>query len=104
MHEEYDDIDHNALAKGVIAQAIEDCTTWNTKGRGNGGASWHEIKDARYLLTATDGDWKESREIWCGLAGYDPEVLRVKVLQALKTGQVFRRSDFTSDETQSSGG
>lgn len=98
-----DDIDFNAMAKGVIAQAIEDFTTWNVKGRGNGGQCWHEVEEARDFLTATHGDWVESREIWCGLADIDPEELRKTMEKIRHSGQVFRRYDFLGDETQSSG-
>ena len=98
-----DDIDFNALAKAVIAQAVEDLTTWNVKGKGNGAQCWHEVEEAKLLLTATEGDWVESREVWCGLADVDPEKLRTTIERALKTGQVFRRYDFLGDETQSSG-
>lgn len=98
-----EDTDFKALAIAIIAQAVEDFTTWNVKGRGNGGQCWHEVQEAELFLTATHGDWVESREIWCGLAEVDPEELRKTMEKIRHSGKVFRRYDFVEDETQSSG-
>lgn len=97
------DIDYNALAKSIIVQAIEDATTWNTRGKGNGGATWDEVKEAREFLCATSGEWQESREIWCGLAGYCPDKLGRIMRVAISKGFVVRRSDFEASVLPRSG-
>lgn len=98
-----EDIDYCAMYKSVIVQAIEDATTWNTKGKGNGGATWDEVKEAREFLLSTSGEWKESREICCGLAGYCPDKLHKIMKVAISKGFVLRRSDFENAVTPSSG-
>lgn len=92
-----DEIDIVAMNKAAICQAIEDATTWNSKGRGNGAQCWHEARDAIDFLTASSGDCVEDREIVCGIAGIDPDELKKFAEKALKNNEVWRRSDFAGD-------
>lgn len=40
---------------------------------------WRRDRDeALSFLTADNGAWKASRELWCALAGMDPESIRAK--------------------------
>lgn len=103
MKDQLPDLDYKELAKFVICQAIEDVTTWNSKGRGNGAQTWEEAKEAGFFLTSPEGEWKNSRDVWCGLAEIDPDELRIRIMKALSTGKVWRRSDFTETSTLESG-
>lgn len=59
------------LAKAVILQSFIDYysdTDAITK------------RDAKNFLTSNVGEWKDSREMWCDMAGIQPEVI-TKALQ-----------------------
>lgn len=87
------------LYVAVITQAVEDVTVKWPKTPYNYGyrPPDDEIKKSLLFLTATSGQWKESRVIICDAVGLDPDYVRTRVLQAIERGEEYRRSDYSSD-------
>lgn len=87
------------LCAAIISQAVEDVTVKWPVGKYNYDLRPpdDEIKKALLFLTATSGQWKESRVIICDAVGLDPDYVRTRVLQAIERGEEYRRSDYSSD-------
>ena len=86
------------LAEAVIQQAKNDLAFLVKRTKSHANPREQDVADALLFLLATEGEWKEARDLWAEMAELDGDLIRVEMEHIAGSGGCQGKSEDDNED------